>query len=312
MQKNFPKPLRRAVPLRSRLRLLALSLMIPVFIVSFSQTAVAEDRVFRVLLDGNKVFPTLGISATGIDGSTTSLEVKDCLEFDHETLISALRFEMELTMICNVVRDADLADRFEFVPYPNLNRAVADLEAGKADFVGESVFRSEAGQVALASDTMIRIGDFEVGVFTTPNRLDVLSTVTQEQLRMLSGITVRAWTIDVQTLYGMGLQAVQTARALASIPPMIESRRADFTLSYLDRTETDHMGSMLVRVDGFRVSFSDERVFIFSPGNTSLQEAMNSFIQTNRQNPVDRIQDAYKNSGFIVEGYEAWIDATKP
>lgn len=93
---------------------------------------------------------------------------------------------------------------------------------------------------------------------------------------------------------------------------MIEANRADFTLSYLDRTETDHMGSLLVRVDGFRVSLSDDRVFVFSPENSSLHEALNAFVQKNRKGTLDRIKEAYRNSGFIVEDYDAWIDATNP
>lgn len=215
-------------------------------------------------------------------------------------------------MICNVLHKQNLADKIEFVPYPNIKRATVNLSAGLADMLGESLFLSETESGVINSDPIIEVGDFQVGVFTTPNRKDVLAINSAAELRKLRGITVAHWLIDLKTLKGMELSSVVTTIQNGLIPGMIENDRADFTLSYLDKTKTLHMGRPLIRVDGFRVSFDDPRVFAFSSKNKHLAEAINEFIRENRAAEIDRIREAYKASGFIVNKYSNWIDATKP
>lgn len=272
----------------------------------------ASERILRVLLASDKVYPILKISATGANGTATSLDVAECPTFDDPLFKGAFRFEVELMMICNVVHEADLADRFEFVGYPNLRRAAVDLVAGRADVLGDSVFSTRIKDGIRASDPVLRLGEFQVGVFTTPDRQDILGVADKKTLRSLTGITAKNWELDLKTLNGMGLSDVVTARNMSLIPSMIAARRADFTLSYLDRETTDHMGERLVRVDGFRVSLNRERVFAFSPANSRVEDAMNAFIRKNRKASVDRVYNGYKNCGFIVDIYNHWLDVTNP
>ncbi len=278
----------------------------------FGSPASASDRVLRVLLVENRVYPVTNVGVSTENGAATGIDVADCLEFDAPQFEGAFRFEIELMMLCNAVREADLADRLEFTGYPNLKRAISDLTEEKADMLGASVFTIKITDGILASDPVLRLGEFQVGLFTTPNRSDVLGISRSEDLSALTGITERNWEVDQRTLKGMGLQDVVSARKMSLIPSMIAAGRADFTLSYLDRPTTDHMGERLVRIDGFRASMNIERVFAFSPRNGELRDAVNAYISKMRAYPNDRIYQGYKNSGFIVDTYQDWLDVTTP
>ncbi len=285
-------------------------ILILTFVMISAVSGNAADRVFKVLLDSGKIFSVLNVSASGKDGTSTKLNVEDCPEFNAPIFEGAFRFEVELALICNVLRDNDLADRLEFVGYPNLRRAMADLRSSNADFIGESVFSTEVEQGVRSTKPVISKGDFQVGIFTTPGRSDVQRLTNPKELQSLIGITVQYWLIDKKTLEGMGIKAVVTARKMEQIPRMIDSGRADFTLSFLDRPTTEHMGRTLTRVDGFRVSLVDERVFAFSPGRSRLIQALNSKIEASRRASDDSIRDAYVQSGFIVDAYNEWTDVT--
>ncbi|MEP6021336.1 MAG: hypothetical protein ABJ251_22925 [Paracoccaceae bacterium] len=280
--------------------------------IATASPAISDDRVLRVLLVADRVYPVLNLGTTPGNGVRTSIDVADCPRFDSPMFEGAFRFEVELMILCNAISDADLADRLDFVGFPNLKRAISDLVEEKADFLGASVFPVKITDGILASDPVLREGEFQVGLFTTPNRTDILSIETQEDLYALTGITERNWDVDRLTLGGMGLQEVVAARKMTLIPSMIAAGRADFTLSYLDRPTTAHMGEELVRIDGFRASMNLERVLAFSPSKAELRDDINAYIRRMRALPGDRIYEAYKNSGFIVDTYEDWLDVTTP
>ena len=187
---------------------------------------------------------------------------------------------------------------------------MADLRSNKADIVGESVFLSEAEDGVGITAPIIAKGDFQVAIFSTPSRRDVLQIAEPNELRALTGVTVQHWKVDKQTLDGMGVQSVTTARKMELIPPMIDAGRTDFTLSYLDRPTTEHMGATLTRLDGFRVSLVDERVLVVSPSKPDLLDAFNSRIRASRDERPDPIRAAYIQSGFIVDAYDDWMDVT--
>lgn len=268
----------------------------------------ASDRVIRVLLDEDKEYPLLQVSALGKNGFRSSLKTSECPSITDKMFAGAYRFELELTMLCKALAKANLADRLDFFPYPSINRAVAEVEANRADVVGSTLFNSQATGDVARSEATLRKDEFQVALFTTPGRDDIRSIVLPQNLNKLRGLTVKNWRLDREALLRMNLKDVISARKMTQIPQMIAQRRADFTLSYLDRPTTMHMGGPLVRIDGFRVSLNDERVFVVSTSRPELLVAINQFIQLNRDQPVDQIRAAYMQTGFITDKYDHWLE----
>jgi hypothetical protein len=48
-----------------------------------------------------------------------------------------------------------------------------NLANGQADLIGETLFQSALPVDLISTDALIELGDFQVGVFTAPNRNDV-------------------------------------------------------------------------------------------------------------------------------------------
>lgn len=282
------------------------------FILSVSVGyAQAAEKVVKVLLHSEGKYPVLKISPHAEDGHPNSMKTADCPDFNDVIFKKAFRFEIELAIICTIFRERNLADKFEFIPYPNIKRAVEELRHGRGDLIGESLFSSEVAPEVLFSQPIIALGDFQVGIFTTPNRKNVLSISSAEELRKLRGITVAHWVTDSKTLRGITSSLVTVSRSLL-IPRMIKSDRADFTLSYLDKADTSHMGELLVRIDGFRVSLDDTRVLAFSPKNRHIVDEVNEFIRSNRFTKPDRIRESYRLGGFITDRYNDWTHINRP
>jgi len=288
-------------------------MMLPMLLfmgLTFSDYSSADT--IRVLLGQAHMHRVLQVNAAGSEGMKTEINTADCPPFDSERFSNAYRFEVELAILCNVLFEQGLADKIEFIAYPTVKRAVINLENNLADIIGETKFQADVTPGVIATDAVLELGDFKVGVFTAPNRKDVLAITSQDELRKLRGLTVTHWPIDVKTLHGMGLQSVIATSLEKSISPMIANDRADIFLSYLDRATTSHLGGQLVRIDGFRVTFDDTRVFLVSPKRKDIADAINKFIQKNRASDVDRIREIFKTIGFIVDKYDDWVDVTKP
>ena len=293
-----------------RLQLVLAALILTVFVVLNYSNALAEtnDRVLRVLIDKNKPYPILGINAVAEHGYRTSIKIADCPPFDDDVFKGALRFEIEMALLCEAFTTADIADRLDFYPYPNIKRAVADIAAGRADIIGTTMFKAEADGDVLRSEPTLRLGEFQVALFTTPSRRQIKNISTVKELRELRGITVKHWMLDLKTLEGMGLKSIVKANNLTQIPKMIDRGRADFTLSYLDRATTDHMGGPLVRIDGFRASFQDERVFVVAKQRPEILKTINEFLSDSRNQPEDRVRAAHLKIGFISDKYDHWLE----
>lgn len=274
-------------------------------------TAQAAEKVVNVLINSAKKYPVLKISPNAKDGLPTSIQTADCPAFDDVIFKKAFRFEIELAIICNILNERNLADKLEFLPYPNIKRAVVELGSGRADLIGESLFSSETDPEVIFSLPIIELGDFQVGIFTTPNRKHVLSIKSVEELKKLRGVTVAHWLIDVKTLRNIAPSVVTVSRNMF-IPRLIKGDRADYTLSYLDKAETSHMGEPLVRIDGFRVSLNDTRVLAFSSNNQLIVDEVNEFIRSSRSTKPDRIREAYRLGGFITDDYNKWIHVNRP
>ncbi|MGB7288190.1 MAG: hypothetical protein WBC71_14770, partial [Salaquimonas sp.] len=285
----------------------AFAAMVPLISSAYAQTS---ERVLRVLIDNHKDYPILGITLKNTSETTSSLKVSDCPDIDDPIFRGAFRFELELAMLCQAVKASDVADRLEFLPFPNIKRAVVDIENGLADVMGTTMFRTEAVADLSTSVPVLRLGEFQVALFTTPNRDDIKQIKTPDDIRRLRGVTVKHWKLDQRTLKMMEVKDVLTTRKMTQIPKMISQGRADFTLSYLDRPTTDHMGEQLVRIDGFRANFQEERIFAVSKNKPEVLKAIDDYITSNRAKEIDRIRAAYILTGFISDGYNDWIDVS--
>ncbi|WP_415887849.1 hypothetical protein ACMXYO_07315 [Neptuniibacter sp. QD37_6] len=251
--------------------------------------------------------------AAGRAGYSNVLPVKECPELDSEQLKDSQRITMDIMVICNAVKSAGYVDIIRLVPYPNVARGLQLATNNKIDMVGQSLFESDhlEDKNLLITAPIIRKGEFQVGIFSTKNRTDILELGENIDVTKLKGVTVKSWKTDQVALNDIGTKQVNLLPTRNLIANFISSGRGDFTLSYLKEPVVTRIGGELIRIPGVKVSFDASRSFILPARDTQLFNILQSYIKEQRQKSPDAIRQAYIHAGFITEDYDHWRDLAK-
>ena len=283
---------------------------LPIIILLFTSShVIATDIILGVHY--NYINNYLGIGLNDSDYST-ELVVDTCPKLDNAELKNIQRVTMDLLLVCNAVRDAGIADRLILKSYPNIARGIREVADGHFDMISQTMFSADHQHMPenslLITDPVIRSGEFEVGVFTTKNRSDILKLRKIEDFREVTGVTVQSWLIDQTMMKELGIKNVILLNKRGVIAEFIAAKRGDFTFSYLGESVVTRIGGELTRIDGIKVSFSQERSFIVSRSNYSLFTTLNSYMKKLRNREQDEVLAAYIHAGFIVPEFNSWAD----
>ncbi|MBF0280436.1 MAG: hypothetical protein HQM13_21750 [SAR324 cluster bacterium] len=287
-------------------RLIQSALLLIVAVGLFS-TLEAQETI-KIGMIANYKNDELKLSTKTQTGYRQSMKISECPPLDSPLLKESQRSTMELMFVCHALKNADLGENFVLVPYPNPKRSIIQVEQDQIHIDGGSKFRKALeGKNLLLSDALLRKGEFVVGLFSTRNRPEVLKIKSLPELRQYVGVTVKTWKMDREVMEQLGLKKVRFVGKGIHIARSIQEKKADFTFSFLKEKVVSRVGGELLRIDGLKASLPDERVFLISPRQKALFEAIQHFIKVSRE-PEDLIKKAYIHSGFIAADYENWID----
>lgn len=247
------------------------------------------------------------------EGRESLIRVNHCPDPDSAIMSDIQRITMELMLICHGVRQMGIAEQIRLIPFPNITRGLSLLAQGEIDILGNTVFSSTAKDFPdlLRSADVIREGEFEVGLFTTENRTDILNKRSLAEFQQLNGVTVLNWSGDIRTMESLGLKQVLFAPRRDLLAGMIENRRADFTFSYLKEEIVTRIGGKLVRIPGVKASFIGARAFMIAPARKDILSAVNLYLTGQRAQASDQIRQAFIHAGFIAPEYSNWLDLTR-
>ena len=247
------------------------------------------------------------------EGYSNVLPVKNCPELSSDRLKDIQRITMDIMVICNAVKKAGFAEQIKLIPYPNVTRGIQQSISGQFDMIAQSLFKADHEGIdsLLISKPVIRSGEFQVGVFTTRNRPEILKARTINDFRQLKGVTVRSWKTDHKAIIGMGVTKIALLPSRDLLAKFIQNGRADFTLSYLKEPIVTRIGGELIRIPNVKVSFAESRSFIIPSRNRRLLSIINEYIDTLRSQEQDALRKAYIHAGFITEEYDHWLDLGK-
>ena len=202
---------------------------------------------------------------------------------------------------------------YELRVVPNYERAKIEVLHGYADLTGETVWNNEIAahtDILLSTAPVIRDGEFEKGLYVLPTNARMMQVTSLEQLREFVGATVISWPIDVRSLEAMGLKGVEKAFKEEGLFPLLQRRRADFTLvefaATADMSVTSD-GIKLVPVPGYKVALSGSRSWIIarnSPHAQALADALKRGVPALRDE--GRIERAFMESGFFHPKVTRW------
>jgi hypothetical protein len=270
-------------------------------------SAAGQSPIHVGMIDSYKN-EVLKLSSKPIAGYSQTLLVSKCPPLDSPLLKDIQRNTIELMFVCHAIKEAGLADKLILKSYPNPKRLMLMIESGDIDIDGDSKFKvALANKNLLVSDTLIRKGEFEVGLFTTANRPEVLKIKTKAELLERIGVTVKSWKMDRAVMEQLNPKQLRFVGKGSHIYRAIHSKKGDFTFSYLKKKTVDQGEGALVRIEGFKASLPDARVKAISTKRQDIYQAIQQYIKKSRK-PVDLIKKAYIHSGFIALDYENWID----
>jgi len=243
----------------------------------------------------------------GIDQTTLRWPLNRCPALFSAQTKGISRQYMDLVIICNAVKQANLADNIQFVPGGNAQRQKIELAKGKADLLAHSTFKQSLSETIqprassfLLTDPVVKQGQFFLGIYTSANQLGAVSqALSDNKLDTLIATTLTSWKIAAKTLQEMPIKSLHLLSKQDLIVPNLQRKRANFTLYSLDKKRE------LKRVAGYKVALADERVFIVNKHQPELYKALQNYIVSLRAQG-DLLTKAYKHSGFISDKYQHW------
>jgi len=243
------------------------------------------------------------------EGYQKELDVDACPPLHSKQLQDIQRITMDIMLICHAVKESGLAKKIELVAYPNVERGLQMSLSGSTDMVAQTLFLSDHSEYnMLITDPVIREGEFQVGVFTTRNRSDILSKRELSEFQKLRAVTVKSWKTDQKAMKNLNIKQVLTLPTRELLSKFIANNRADFTFSYLKEPIVTRIGGELIRIPNVKVSFPDTRSFFIPKRNQALYNALQKQLSALRAQPPDALRAAYIHAGFITEEYEGWTD----
>ena len=195
-----------------------------------------------------------------------------CPAIEPYPLEGASRLDAELLLLCNALRVGGPPVRLELVPQPNYNRGLAEAIAGRIDLPSQTVWASELDEhddTLLRSLPVIQAGEWQVGLFTTANRTDVLGVRSLDQLRQLTAAAPRGWVEDWRALSAIGFKSLLDVQASDTVFHMIQAGRADVTLRSFSRepdlgSQPGYAPTRILPIPGFKVALPVSRHFAVS------------------------------------------------
>ncbi len=285
------------------------SLIVFIWLI-FPLPAYAGD-VVRVIL-GEKVPRSEFSKAVGIDQHNFLWPITACPNIFSEVTKGIQRSRMELVIICNALKKSGFTGSHQLLPSSNAKRQKMELLKGEGDIIGHSVYVSALNSNPefsfdsfFSTDILINRDQYIVGIYTTANQIDKVSSAFQNnQINTLIGTTVRSWEIDTITMQHLPIKWLHLVPSSKLIWRNLEKERANFTFANINKPKSDK-GQTLIRVDGFYATLKDDRVLIVNKNKSGLYNIIQSYIQYLREDS-DLVYKAFEHAGVFTEKYIDW------
>ncbi|MBB2486208.1 ABC transporter substrate-binding protein [Mitsuaria sp. WAJ17] len=224
----------------------------------------------------------------------------------------ARRDVIEVLLIQQALARQDSELRLSLMPMPTSQRLQAELRSGHAACSATSYWREDFPQSdgLLFSDPVLDEGEFEVGLYTTPDHERALSARSLRELQGLRVLSNRSWRVDWLTLEQLGFTDLQHVASWNLMPRMLQQGRADLLLAPFQPTPDLSMtveGVRLVPVPGLKLRMRGTRHFLVShthPLGPRLREQLNAGLARLRQQGL--VRRAYEQCGFFNARVAGW------
>jgi hypothetical protein len=234
-------------------------------------------------------------------------------KIDHYESPDAIRPVIDLILELQALKAGGLDFDFELVLYPGYERSRLEAAQGHADLSAETIWDRELalyGNDILKTDPIIRVGEFEKGLYVLETNQAALKVQDIDGLKNFIGAIPAPWGLDVELLEQLHPKSTEKPGRIENVFFMLEKGRADFTLQEFSAKpdlSIENDGVRFVPIPNCKVAINDSRSWLVSkaaPNATEIFAALEKGVKVLRAD--GRIEKAFKESGFWNATAATW------
>lgn len=196
---------------------------------------------------------------------------------------------------------------------PSYSRIIMDLQNGDVAATGDPLWQEDLKKIkndVFISIPLVKLGDFEAGLYTSRGNQRALQANTLAKVRDLSAVCNRNWTADWATLTQMKLRNLTHIQQWPTMVRNVALQRSDFVLAPFQPTDdlSLHVNDMvLVPIPGIKIGLNDSRHFAISKRHPHGKTTF-AALQKGLKKLMDRgvVRKAYQQSGFYNAKTRNW------
>jgi len=220
---------------------------------------------------------------------------------------------VELVLFQQALVAGGLDAHIQFKTAPTYLRISREIQVGSVAAAGNALWLSDLKKLRkdiLISDAIIEDGNFEAGLYASPDNSKAMFANSLEKVQALTVVCNRNWTPDWLALEKLDLHEMHHIQIWTTMVRMVSHKRADFLLAPFQPTK-----GMLLRVDdtilapihGVKVNLQGSRHFAVSkhhPHGEKVFEALQKGLTMLKKKGI--IDKAYRQCGFFNEKVRDW------
>ncbi|MBB5193573.1 hypothetical protein HNQ50_004331 [Silvimonas terrae] len=224
---------------------------------------------------------------------------------------------VELVLVQQALAQGGLTRPIKLVKVDNnsdsYTRYLKEILSGNATMGGNSAWQVDLKSIddkVYISSPLIRSGEFEAGLYTSPDNKKALAARSLEEVRTLTAVVADSWKPDVATLENLKLKQLLQTQSWDSMVGMVEKGRADVLLAPFQPTAdmSLKLGEYtLVPIPDVKVGLAGSRHLFVSrnaPHGAETYDALEKGLAKLRAKGV--IEQAYRESGFFNTRTQDW------
>lgn len=200
-----------------------------------------------------------------------------------------------------------------FVNEENYFRSIRNVVEGKTLSISGTIWLQDLDQVkesVFISPPIVRDGEFQVGIYTSPHNQLALGSKSLADLTQLRAVTSRQWKPDLQTLQTLGFHKIMYTPNWINMARMLNVGRVDITLAPFGMAPNLSIqvdGIELIPIPGIKMVIAGSRHWPISqkhPYGSEFSEALTKGVVSLRE--AGTIERAYRESGFFHPEVASW------
>ncbi|KAF0812944.1 hypothetical protein IGB42_02794 [Andreprevotia sp. IGB-42] len=271
-----------------------------------SPAAFATDEAITILTQQdvyNDYLQFIGkrdpLTLTRFDGEGARRDVAELVLVQQALALGGLKRQVKLVKVDN---SSDSYSRY-----------LKEILSGNATIGGNTAWLVDLKPIedkVFISPPLIRQGEFEAGLYTTPDNSKAIAARTLAQVQQLTAVVAESWKPDVTTLDSLKFGQVLKTQSWDSMVGMVVKHRADVLLAPFQPTPDMSLeagGHKFVPIPNVKVGLQGSRHLFVSklaPAGKEAALALEKGLSILRERGV--IERAYKESGFFNTRTANW------